>query len=326
MKVYEIREPKGIDAVTQAVRPEPRPAHGEVLVKMHAASLNYRDLAVARGDYGKGVLYPIVPLSDGAGEVVQVGDGVTRWKVGDRVAGIFMQGWISGAIDAEKAKAALGGGTDGVLAERKIFSQEGLIRIPEHLSYEEAATLPCAGVTAWHALKGIQSGETVLVQGTGGVSIFAIQFAKMAGARVVATSSSDAKLDRVKSMGADVLVNYKTTPDWEKPAHGVDRVIEVGGAGTLGKSIRAVKMGGTVALIGVLTGRGEIDPTPVLMKSVRLQGIYVGSRDMFDEMNRAIVQGQMKPVVNRVFDFSDAQAAYRYLESGAHFGKVVVRL
>ena len=324
MKVYEIREPKGIGSLELTERPEPKPAHGEVIVKLRAASLNYRDLAVARGDYGRGVQYPIVPLSDGAGEVTELGPDVSRWKVGDRVMGIFMQGWISGAVHTEKAKTAMGGGVDGVLAEYRAFSQEGLVRIPEHLSFEEGASLPCAAVTAWNALKGLQPGETVLVQGTGGVSIFALQFAKLAGARVIATSSSDEKLERVRSMGADVLVNYKTTPDWEKPARDVDRIIEVGGAATLGKSLKAVRMGGTVALIGVLGGGGEVDPRPLLMKSIRLQGIYVGSRDMFDEMNRAIVQAGLKPVIDRVFPFEDTVAAYRHLESGAHFGKVVV--
>ncbi|MDQ6676224.1 MAG: NAD(P)-dependent alcohol dehydrogenase [Acidobacteriota bacterium] len=324
MKVYEIRAPRGIECVVRAERNEPTPGHGQVLVRMRAASLNYRDLAVARGDYGRGVPSPVIPLSDGAGEVVALGQGVSRWKVGERVAGIFMQGWLAGRIDEGKAKTALGGAIDGMLAEYRALSEEGLVRVPEHLSFEEAAALPCAAVTAWHALQGLAAGETVLIQGTGGVSIFALQFAKLAGARVVATSSSDQKLERVRRIGADLLINYKTTPDWEKPAQGVDRVIEVGGAGTLGKSLRAVRMGGRVALIGVLTGKGEVDPQPVLMKSIRLQGIYVGSREMFEEMNRAISNAKMRPVVDRVFPFEEAQAAYRHLESGAHFGKVII--
>ncbi len=326
MKVYEIREPKGVESLTLIERPAPVPGNGEVLVKMRAASLNYRDLAVARGAYGKGVPYPLVPLSDGAGEVVELGPGSSRWAVGQRVAGIFMQGWISGRVDAEKANTAMGGAIDGVLTEFRVFPESGLIRVPDHLSYEEGAALPCAGVTAWRALEGIRSGETVLVQGTGGVSIFALQFAKMSGARVIATSSSNEKLDRARSLGADVLINYKTTPDWEKPAQGVDRIVEVGGAGTLGKSLRAVRMGGTVVLIGILTGKGEVDPQPVLMKSIHLQGIYVGSREMFEDMNRAITQSGMKPVIDRVFAFDEARAAYQYLESGAHFGKVVVSI
>jgi len=324
MKVYEIREPKDIESLMLAERPDPQSGNGEVLVKMHAVSLNFRDLAVARGEYGKTVPYPIIPLSDGAGEVVELGPGNKRWSVGDRVAGIFMQGWQEGPVDTDKVKTALGGAVDGVLSEFRVFVEDGLVRIPDHLSFEEAATLPCAAVTAWHALKGLQPGESVLVQGTGGVSVFALQFAKMAGARVVATSSSDQKLERLRQMGADVLVNYKTTPDWEEPAQGVDRVIEVGGAGTLGKSIKAVRMGGKIFLIGVLTGPGEIDPRPILMKSIQLQGIYVGSREMFEEMNRAINQAQLRPVVDRVFPFAEAKNAYKHLESGAHVGKVVI--
>lgn len=326
MKVYEIREPKGIDALTVAEREEPRPGYGQVLVKLRAASLNYRDLAVARGAYGRGVPYPLIPLSDGTGEIVELGPGTSGWSTGDRVAGIFMQGWISGRVNSEKAQTALGGAIDGVLSEFRCFNEQGLVRIPNHLSFEEGATLPCAAVTAWHGLQGVQSGETVLVQGTGGVSIFALQFAKMAGARVVATSGSDSKLERARAMGADVLINYKTTPDWDKPAKDVDRVIEVGGAGTLGKSLKAVRPGGAISLIGVLTGRGEVDPQPILMKSIQVQGIYVGSREMFEAMNRAIAQGEMKPVIDRVFPFVDAPEAYKYLESGAHFGKIVVSI
>jgi NADPH:quinone reductase-like Zn-dependent oxidoreductase len=326
MKVYEIREPNGIEAVVPAERPEPKVGVGEVLVRMRAFSLNYRDLAVARGAYGRGVPYPLIPLSDGAGEVIELGEGVTHWALGDRVAGIFMQGWIAGRVDAEKAKTAMGGAIDGVLSELRAFPQESLVRIPDHLSFEEGATLPCAGVTAWHALHGLQPGQTVLVQGTGGVSMFALQFAKIAGARVIATSSSNEKLERARQLGADVLINYKAVPEWEKPAQGVDRIVEVGGAGTLGKSLKAVRMGGVIALVGVLTGKGEIDPQPALMKSVRMQGIYVGSREMFEDMNRAIVQWKMNPVVGRVFPFTEVPEAYKYLESGAHFGKVVISL
>lgn len=326
MKVYEIREPKGVEAVITAERPEPKPGHGEVVVRMRAASLNYRDLAVARGAYGRGVAYPIIPLSDGAGEIVELGPGVTRWVLGDRVAGIFMQGWLSGRVDAEKTKTALGGAIEGVLSELRAFPQDGLVRIPDHLSFEEGATLPCAGVTAWHALQGLQPGQTVLVQGTGGVSMFALQFAKMAGARVITTSSSDEKLERARHLGADELINYKAVPEWEKPAQGVDHIVEVGGAGTLGKSLKAVRIGGVIALVGVLTGKGEIDPQPALMKSVRMQGIYVGSREMFEDMNRAIVQGGMRPVVGRTFPFAEALEAYKYLESGAHFGKIVISI
>lgn len=325
MKVYEIRETKGIESVREGEREEPAPGYGEVKVKLRAASLNYRDLSVARGAYGRGMKLPVIPISDGAGEVVEIGPGVTRWAAGDRVAAIFMQRWISGGIDEMKAQSALGGAINGVLSEFVTFSQNGLVRIPEHLSYEEAATLPCAAVTAWNGLEGVKPGETVLIQGTGGVSIFALQFARMMGAEVIATSSSDTKLERVRGMGASRTVNYKTTPDWEKAAAGVDRIIEVGGAGTLGKSIRAVRMGGTISLIGVLTGStGEVNPTPLLVKTIRLQGVYVGSRDMFEAMNRAMTLHATRPVIDRVFPFAEAREAYKHLESGAHFGKIVI--
>jgi NADPH:quinone reductase-like Zn-dependent oxidoreductase len=333
MKVYEIREAKGIDSVQSADRPDPEPGHGEVLVKVKAASLNYRDLAVAKGGYGRGVPSPVIPLSDGAGEIVATGPGVTRVANGDRVAGIFMQTWLAGPIHEDHAKSALGGAINGMLAEYVVLHQDGVVKIPGHLSYEEAATLPCAAVTAWNALVstgGLIAGETVLTLGTGGVSLFALQFAKMFGARVIATSSSDAKLLRVRDLGASDGINYKTTPDWEKPVRaltgiGVDNVVEVGGAGTLDKSIKSVRNGGAISLIGVLTGgSGEINPRPLLMRSIRLQGIYVGSRSMFEAMNRAISLHEIRPIVDRVFPFSDAVEAYRYMESGAHFGKIVI--
>jgi NADPH:quinone reductase-like Zn-dependent oxidoreductase len=333
MKVYEIREAKGIDCVRPAERPDPEPGYGQVLVQVKAASLNYRDLAVARGGYGRSVPSPVIPLSDGAGEVVAVGPGVTRVATGDRVAGIFMQTWLAGPPQEEYAKSAMGGAIDGMLAEQVVLNQDGVVRIPAHLSYEEAATLPCAAVTAWHALVSsgkLAAGETVLTQGTGGVSIFALQFAKLLGARIISTSSSDAKLERVREMGASDGINYKTTPDWEKPVReltgtGVDHVVEVGGAGTLAKSIKAVRYGGTISLIGVLTGAtGEINPSPLLMRNIRLQGIYVGSREMFEAMNRAISLHKLHPVIDRVFPFADAVEAYRHMESGTHFGKIVI--
>jgi NADPH:quinone reductase-like Zn-dependent oxidoreductase len=321
----------GIENLRLVELPEPSPGPGEAVVAVRACSLNYRDLAVARGGYGRAVKTPLIPLSDGAGEVIATGPGVTRVKPGDRVAGIFMQKWIAGPVDDEKAASAMGGGINGMLSERVCLSAEGLTRFPDHLSWEEAATLPCAALTAWNALfwsGGLRPGESVLVQGTGGVSVFALQFAKMAGARVIATSSSAAKLDRVKSLGADELINYKTTPDWDKEVRdltggvGVDHIVEVGGAGTLPLSIRAVRRGGHIALIGVLTGGGEIDPRPVLMKAIRLQGIYVGSREMFEEMNRAISLAELRPVIDTVFGFEEIAAAMRYLESGAHFGNL----
>ena len=333
MKVYEIREATGIEAVQPAERPEPRAGFGEVLIKVKAVSLNFRDLSVARGAYGKGMKKNVIPCSDGAGDIVAVGPGVTRVAVGDRVAGIFMQSWLAGGPDEEKARSAMGGAIDGMLAEYVVLRQDGVVKVPEHLSDEEASTLPCAAVTAWNALitsGGLKAGDTVLTLGTGGVSIFALQFSKMSGASVISTSSSDEKLARVCSMGATGLINYKTTPDWEKPVRtmtglGVDHIVEVGGAGTLEKSMKAVRSSGTISLIGVLTGgSGEVNPRLILMKSIRVQGIYVGSREMFEQMNRAITLHKLRPVIDRVFPFADAVAAYHHMESGAHFGKIVI--
>jgi NADPH:quinone reductase-like Zn-dependent oxidoreductase len=333
MKVYEIREATGIDSVRRAERPDPQPGHGQVLIKLRAASLNYRDLAVARGGYGRGVPSPVIPLSDGAGEVIGLGPGVWRVSIGDRVAGIFMQSWLAGPFYEDYGKSAMGGAVDGMLAEYVVLHQDGVVKLPEHLSFEEGAALPCAAVTAWNALActgHLTPGETVLTQGTGGVSVFAIQFAKMFGARIISTSSSDSKLTRAQELGAHHIINYKSTPDWEKPIRaltgiGVDHVVEVGGAGTLEKSMKAVRGGGTISLIGVLTGStGEINPRTLLMRYIRLQGIYVGSREMFEAMNRAISYHQLRPVIDQVFPFADALAAYRHMESGAHFGKIVI--
>ncbi|QIR38271.1 NAD(P)-dependent alcohol dehydrogenase [Tolypothrix sp. PCC 7910] len=336
MKAYVLQSNAGIDALTLIDRPEPQPGAGQVLIKIKATALNYRDLLVAEGAYGAGVKYPLVPMSDGAGEVVAIGEGVTRVKVGDRVAGIFFQDWISGALTREKMKSDLGGGIDGMLSEYVVLNQDGLVILPNHISYIQGATLPCAAVTAWHALvtKGnITEGNTVLLLGTGGVSIFALQFAKIFGAKVILSSSSDHKLAQALVLGADQTINYKATPDWEKQVFamtdriGVDHVVEVGGAGTLPKSLQAVRVGGRVSLIGVLSGRGnEIDPMPILFKSITLQGIYVGSRKMFEAMNQVIQDSQLQPVIDRIFPFTQAQEAYRYLKSASHFGKVVIEL
>src|SRR5439155_7373508 len=257
-------------------------------------------------------------------------------KVGERVAGIFMQKWLSGDITEEKGRSSLGAQAEGVLAEYVVLHEDGLVRVPEHLTDEEAATLPCAGVTAWHALiteGGLKPGDSVLVLGTGGVALFGLQFARLAGARVIATSSSNAKLERVKQLGASHGINYKENPDWDKAVRavtdsaGVDHVVEVGGAGTLAQSLRAVRMGGHISLIGVLTGGGgQVSPLPVLMKNVRVQGIYVGSRDMFEAMNRAIALEKLRPVIDRVFAFEEIREALRYMESGGHFGKICVRV
>ena len=334
MKAMRIHRTGDLDGLQREELPEPRPGPGQVRVRIRAASLNFRDLLIVKGSYSRNLPLPLVPLSDGAGEVVEVGPGVTRFAVGARVAGIFMQTWIDGALTDAKGKSALGGAIDGVLAEQVVLHEDGLVAVPEHLSFEEAATLPCAGVTAWNGLieAGLKAGDTVLTLGTGGVSLFALQFARLAGARVIATSSSDDKLARAKQLGAVEGINYKTTPEWDKTVRemtggvGVDHVVEVGGAGTLPRSLKAVRAGGHVALIGVLSGGGEVNPTPVLIKAVRLQGVYVGSRAMFEAMNRAVSEHRLRPVIDKVFPFEEAVAAYRHLESGAHFGKVVIRV
>jgi NADPH:quinone reductase-like Zn-dependent oxidoreductase len=335
MKVWEIRGGFGLEALRPAERPVPEPGHGEVLLKLRATSLNYRDLLVVKGQYNPKLPLPRVPVSDGVGEVVAAGPGVTRVKQGERVAGIFMPRWLDGELTEEGARSALGGLVDGLLAEYAVLSEEGVVSVPEHLSDEEAATLPCAGVTAWNALMRlgrVGPGDSVLVQGTGGVSLFALQFARLAGARVLATSSRDDKLERVLALGASDGVNYKTTPEWGERVReltggrGVDHVVEVGGAGTLPQSLRAVRLGGHVSLIGVLSGYGQVNPLPVLMKQVCVQGVFVGPRAAFESMNRAVALHKMRPVVDRVFPFDQAVEALRYLESGAHFGKVVIRI
>ncbi len=335
MRAWRFVEAFGLDNLRMVELAEAVPGPGQAVVRVRACSLNYRDLVLSKGGYGRAVKPPITPLSDGAGEVTAMGPGVTRVKPGDRVCGIFMQRWLAGGPDDEKAASAMGGAIDGMLAEQVCLNADGLVHFPGHLSFEEAATLPCAAVTAWNALfcsGALQPGQSVLVLGTGGVSIFALQFAKLAGARVIATSSSDEKLSRVRHMGADEGINYRATPDWDKTVReltggtGVDHVVEVGGAGTLPLSIRAVARGGHIALIGVLAGQGEIDPRPILMKSIRVQGVYVGSREMFEQMNRAIGLAGLRPVVDRVFDFEKAADAMRHMEGGAHFGKICIRV
>ncbi len=335
MKVFEIRDGFGLDALAPGERPVPVPGVGQVLVKMKAVSVNYRDLLVVKGLYNPRLVLPLIPFSDGAGEVVAVGPDVTRVKTGDRVAGIFMQGWLAGELTEAMAGTALGGAIDGVLAEYAVLREEGVVPLPEHLSWEEGATLPCAAVTAWHAVveQGVRPGDTILTLGTGGVSLFALQFARMAGARVLATSRSDGKLEQALQLGASEGINATTIPEWDKEARqftggrGVDLVVEVGGAGTLSRSLRAVRSGGSISLIGVLTGTtGEANPLPAVMKGIRIQGIFVGSREMFERMNRAITLHGLHPVVDRIFPFAEVRDALRYMESGAHFGKIVISL
>jgi NADPH:quinone reductase-like Zn-dependent oxidoreductase len=334
MKVYEIRQ-FGIENLALVERAEPQPGANEVVVKFRAASLNYRDLLFVKGLYNPKARLPAVPFSDGAGEVVATGANVKKWRAGSRVCPIFTQAWIEGSLTTEKRRTTLGAGdVEGVLREYGAFDENGLVEIPEHLSFEQAATLPCAGVTVWNALivsGKLKAGDTVLTLGTGGVSVFALQFAKMHGARVIATSSSDEKLEKAKRLGADEIINYKKASDWDKEVLrltdklGIDHVVEVGGAGTLSKSLNAVRIGGHVAVIGVLAGAGEFDPRSILMKAVRMQGLMVGSRRMFEEMNKAVESNGLKPVIDKTFAFEDAAAALRYMETGAHFGKVVVK-
>lgn len=334
MRVIELQNAFGIENLVEVDGPQPEPGDGEVLLRMRAWSLNYRDLLVAKGTYNPKIRLPFTPLSDGVGEVAAVGKGVSRVKVGDRVAGAFMPGWIDGPISEAKAKTSLGGGGVGMLAEYVVLDQESVVAVPEHLTDEEAATLPCAAVTAWNALfvsGNLKAGDSVLIQGTGGVSLFALQFARSVQARIIATSSSENKMERLRQLGAEHVVNYKTTPEWgdrvrELTDGGVDHVVEVGGAGTLAQSLRAVRMGGHVSLIGVLSGRGECNPVPILMKHICVQGIYVGSRRMFEEMNRSIAEKQMRPIVDRIFAFGEIREALRHLESGAHFGKVCLAM
>ena len=324
----------GLDSLELVEKDVPLVGRGQVLVKVRAASLNYRDLMVVLGRYNPRLAMPRVPCSDGAGEVIAVGEGVTQWKPGDRVCGIFFQRWLDGGPSAVKSKFALGGDLDGMLATEAVLSEDGLVRVPDHLSFEEAATLPCAALTAWNALftaADTRPGDTVLIEGTGGVSIFALQFAKMAGARVIGISSSDAKLDRAKDLGLDAGLNYKTTPNWEKWAYtetggeGVDLVVEVGGAGTLPHAMRATRVGGTIAQIGVLSDAvEELDVRPILGKQLRVHGVYVGSRAHFLAMNAAIAQSKLKPVIDRVFPFAEAREALRHMEGASHFGKIVI--
>jgi NADPH:quinone reductase-like Zn-dependent oxidoreductase len=336
MRAFEIQSSFGLDHLTLVERPEPVPAPGHARVRLRAASLNFRDLLTVQGLYNPKQPLPLIPLSDGAGEVVEVGAGVTRVKVGDRVMPIFAQRWLAGEPTKAKLLSALGGPMDGTLVEEMALHEDGLVPVPPHLSWEEAATLTCAGVTAWSALVtqgGIKAGDTVLVLGTGGVSLFALQIARLQGARVIVTSSSDAKLERARALGASETVNYKTHPDWEKKVReltggaGADHVVEVGGGGTFAKSVRAVRVGGQISLIGVLAGATtDVNLAPILMQNIRVQGVIVGSRETFEQLLRAVTQHQLRPVVDRVFPFAEARAAFDHMAGQGHFGKIVVRM
>ena len=331
MHVWQISS-FGSDSLEFVERPTPQPGPGEVLVRVHAISLNYRDLLMVKGLYNPKLKLPRIPCSDGAGEVAAVGEGVIRWKTGDRVAGIFMQNWLDGPLTPAKSKGALGGDIDGMLAEYVVLRDTGLVRLPEHLSFAEAATLPCAAVTAWNALAAgrLKPGSTVLILGTGGVSIFALQLARIMGVRVLGISGSAAKLERARSLGMDAGINYRETPAWDRWAleqtggEGVDLVIEVGGVGTLPRSLGAIRMGGVIAQIGVLAGNAEPLPLALILhKQARIQGIYVGSRKDFEEMNKAITLTGLRPVAE-LFPWSQARQVMERMESASHFGKLVL--
>ena len=324
----------GIDYLEFAERATPQPGPGEVLVRVRAVSLNYRDLLMVKGQYNPRLRFPRIPCSDGAGQVEAVGDGVTAWKPGDRVAAIFMQNWLDGPPSSVKSRGALGGDVDGMLADHVIVKQSGLVGIPEYLRFEEAATLPCAGVTAWNALiaGNLRPGDTVLIQGTGGVSIFALQLARMRGARTLGISSSFEKLERAYKLGLDTGLNYKDEPEWDRWAmsetdgEGVDLVVEVGGAGTIARSLRSLRVGGMISQVGILSQPSDPMPFPiasVLHKQARIQGIYVGSRSDFIALNQAISLATLRPVYEAI-PWSRAREALTLMEKGGHFGKVVL--
>ncbi len=332
MRIWEVEGEWGIDRLRLVERPSPKPGPGEIVVKIRAASLNYRDLLTVEGRGGAKL--PVVPFSDGAGVVSAAGANVSRVKVGDRVCPLFFQSWFEGDLTPKSRVAALGGSVPGVLQEEMLLSAEGVAPIPAHFSFTEAATLPCAALTAWRALVSegaIKAGHTVLVQGTGGVSIFALQFAKMLGAKAIVTSSSDQKLARAKALGADHLINYRNRPDWAKAALeltnnvGVDHLVEVGGKDTLSQSIEAAAAGGRIAIIGLLSGLpGQIEAVPVFRKNLRVIGISVGSREQFEAMCRAIDAHKLKPAIDRTFAFDKVPDALRLMKSGEHFGKICV--
>jgi NADPH:quinone reductase-like Zn-dependent oxidoreductase len=332
MKAFEIQK-FGLDGLALVDRPIPDPGATQVLIRMHAWSLNYRDLMAVTGRYNPRMKLPQIPLSDGAGEIVSVGSEVQGFKTGDRVANTFFERWVSGEATDEQARTSLGAGRDGVLAEYVALHQDGVIHIPGHLTYAEAATLPCAAVAAWNALitKGnIKAGDTILTLGTGGVSIFALQFALLCGAKVLITSGSDEKLEKAAKLGASQTINYQKQADWGKyvrqltGGRGVDLVVEVGGSGTFNQSIASLRRGGTLALLGVLAHASEINIVPVFMNGIRVQGLFVGSRETFSAMNAAIALHQLHPVIDRTFGFGEFPEALMRMQAGGHFGKIVV--
>lgn len=336
MRAYVLDPTFGLDRLSIVQQPSREPGAREVRVSIRACSLNYRDLLMVEGRYNPKQPLPLVPLSDGMGVVTAIGTEVRRFALGDRVAGNFCQGWLAGEPTREKLRATLGGPLDGMLRQEVVLPEDGWVRVPDHLSDEEAACLPCAGLTAWSALftqGGLKAGDTVLVLGTGGVSIFALQLARLGGARVIVTSRSEEKLERARALGAHATVCTAREPNWGHAVReltggvGVDHVIEVGGVGTLEQSLRATRVGGQVSLIGVLAGSSTaLNLTPVLMQNIRIQGVLVGSREGFEAMNRAIATAGLRPIVDRIHGFDEAKAAFAALAQGSHFGKLVVRV
>jgi NADPH:quinone reductase-like Zn-dependent oxidoreductase len=335
MKAYQVTRPTGIDGIDLIDLPDPRPAWGEVVVRVRACALNYRDLGIIRGGYYRNDKLPIIPLSDMAGEIAELGDGVDGWKVGDRVTANFVRDWVDGSPDDAALRTGFGGGIDGFLRERAAIPAHCLLAVPPSMTLPQAATLPCAGVTAWHALTraGAHAGQSLLLLGTGGVSIFGLQLGRALGCRCIVTSSSDEKLARARALGAAEGINYRTQPDWNLAVRaltlgrGVDQVLEIGGAGTLARSIGATRVGGTVSLIG-LVARADSNPPvmPAALDCIDLQGVYVGSRAMFEGLLAACVVNHIEPVIDRTFRFEEARQAYQHLASQAHFGKVIITI
>jgi len=334
MRVFELQGSFGLDHLMLTERPQPQPGQGQVLLRLSRVALNYRDVMMVDGRYNPKQRLPLVPCSDGVGTIEAVGPGVERVAVGDRVAPMFAPRWTGGEPTREKVRRTLGGPLDGTLGEYMLIDAEGVSKVPDFLSDAEAATLPCAALTAWSALTlgGVKAGDVVLVQGTGGVALFALQFAQILGARVIATSSSFDKLRRVSEMGVWETINYVAIPDWGAVAKemtgglGVDHVIDIGGS-TLEQALRAVRIGGTISSIGVL-GAGEVKLrlASIFMQQVRLQGVLVGSRDGFEAMCRAIEAHQVQPVVDRVFPFEEAREAFVYVAAAQHFGKICIEV
>ena len=336
MKAWEIVSAKGPEALTLNDRPNPEPGPGQVRVNVAASCINYRDLVTLENPEPRGIPYPMSPNSDCSGIVTAIGPDVTNFNIGERVMSCFFQNWVDGGVTPEAMASALGGALPGVLAEQVVLSADGVISCPDYLSDDQASTLPCAALTAWHALtqpEPVQAGDTVLLLGTGGVSVFALQFCQAMGIQTIVTSSSNDKLARSKTLGANHTINYRATPDWETAVldlthgHGVDRVVEVGGPGTLQKSIAATRVGGAIQLIGILTGvGGEIAPTDIMRKSISMRGIYVGSRTMFAEMIAFMTTHRIAPVIDEIFEFNDARDAFKRMRAATHFGKLVIQV